>query len=85
MTPTNISAWLPPMLTCGHTAALVFEFGSIRRGQADRRTLTPHHQCCMLSAPVMIVTPAQVESRGCEQGLCAFDPLGQNAVGSIWL
>ena len=43
---------LPPTLTCGHTAALVFDFGSIRRGQADRRTLTPHHQCCTLSAPV---------------------------------
>ena len=77
MTPTSMSmTCLPPSLTCVDTAALVFEFGSIRRGQADRRTLTPHHQRCTLSAPVVIVTPAQVESRGCEQGLSAFDPLG---------
>lgn len=51
--------YLPPMLICGHTAAQVFDLGSIRIGRADRITLTPHHQSYTVSAPVVIVTPAR--------------------------
>lgn len=71
--------------TCGHTAALCSKLGRFTEARliiGPSPLIMAAVSAARCRAPVMIVTPAQVESGRCEQRP-ALDSVGQNAVGSI--
>lgn len=50
---TKLSMTVAHLWTHGCTESVLW---SIHKGWANQGTLTPHHQYCALSAPVMVVT-----------------------------